>query len=216
MRKPLSRRSKVRRSELITPVVTVLSPNGGEIWNATDAYTITWAASDGDGDPLAYSVLYGSDGSSWVPVGVSITQTQLAVDAAELAGGNAARIRVLASDGINTSSDESDSVFTVGQNPPSVYIFSPEDNMAVLPDSVLWYHGYAYDLEDGMLEGTSLQWSSNRDGLLGAGSEALVTPSRGQHVITLTATDSDGAKAAASINVFVGHRTYLPLVSQSQ
>jgi Tol biopolymer transport system component len=47
----------VRSVSTNAPVVTVLSPNGGETWAASGTYTITWTASDADGDPLTYSVL---------------------------------------------------------------------------------------------------------------------------------------------------------------
>jgi hypothetical protein len=40
----------------------------------------------------------------------------------------------------------------------------------------------------------------------------LVTLSLDQHVITLTATDGDGNTATATINVFVGYKTHLPLI----
>ena len=202
----------IRMVSTHAPIVTVTSPNGGESWSAGGTYTITWSASDADGDSLTYSILFSPDGSSWVPVGTIITQTQLAINSAELAGGDEARITVLASDGINTSSDESDGIFIVGQKPPAVYILSPEEDIVVPPDSVLWLYGYAYDLEDGALEAGALEWSSSQDGSLGTGSETLVTLSSGQHVITLTAKDSDDNTATATMNVFVGHRIYLPLV----
>ncbi len=198
------------------PTVTVLSPNGGEAWNATGTYTVAWAASDADGDPLTYSVLYSPDGSNWVPVAVSITATQVVVNAAELPGGTGARIRVLASDGLNTSADESDAPFTVGRKGPQVFILAPEGNGTVPPGTPLFLRGYAYDLEDGTLDGAALRWSSDRDGELGTGSLVLVNLSTGQHVITLSATDSDGNTARAAVNIFVGSRLYLPLVVRNR
>jgi hypothetical protein len=194
------------------PIVTVLSPNGGESWSTTGTYTITWSASDADGDSLTYSVLYSPDGSKWVPVGSIITQTQLAVNAEELAGSTNALIRVMASDGVNTSSDESDGVFTVGRKPPSAYILSPESGITIQPNTPLLLQGYAYDLEDGVLEEGALQWLSNIDGALGSGSYVLVILSSGQHIITFTAQDSDGNFGEAQISVYVGHKIYLPIV----
>ena len=198
------------------PVVNVTSPNGGETWAASGTYTITWTASDLDGDPLTYSVLYSPDGSNWVPVGTAITTTQLAVNAAELAGGTAARVRVLATDGVNTSSDESDTAFTVGRKGPSAFILAPEGEVRFMPGTPVWLQGYGYDLEDGTLEGAALSWHSDRDGDLGTGSQALVTLSPGRHVITLAATDTDGSTATANVNVYAGRKTYLPLVLRGQ
>lgn len=151
-----------------------------------------------------------------MPVGTAITATQLAINAAELVGGTAARVRGLATDGVNTSSDESDAAFTVSRKGPSASILAPESNIRFMPGTPLWLQGYGYDLEDGTLEGAALHWRSDRDGDLGTGSQALVTLSPGQHVITLTATDSDGNHTTASITVYAGEKTYLPLVVRGQ
>lgn len=202
----------VRAVSAHAPAVTVLSPNGGETWAASGTYTITWTASDLDDDPLTYSVLYNSDGNNWVPVGTAITTTQLVVNAADLAGGTAARVRVLATDGVNTSSDESNAAFTVGRKGPSAFILAPTGDVRFMPGTPLWLQGYGYDLEDGTLEGVALLWRSNRDGDLGTGSQALVALSPGRHTITLAATDSHGNTAMANVNVFAGQRAYLPLV----
>jgi hypothetical protein len=198
-----------------SPVVTVTSPNGGENWPATGAETITWTASDGDNNSLTYQVFYSPDGTNWIPLGGETTTTQITVNTAELAGSDAAYIRVMASDGVNTGSDESDGAFSVGRKVPQVNIITPEGSMTIFPDTPLWLQGYAYDLEDGMLGQGSLQWSSDRDGLLGKGSEALITLSPGLHHLTLSAQDSDGNTAYASISVFVGPKIYLPVIAVS-
>jgi hypothetical protein len=150
-----------------------------------------------------------------VPVGATITDTQLAVNAAELAGGSGAKVRVMASDGMNNSADESDAPFTVERKEPQVHILWPEGDGTIPPGTPLFLEGYAYDLEDGVLGEASLHWSSSEDGDLGMGSQALVTLSPGQHVITFTATDSDGNTATATINVLVSYETnetYLPII----
>jgi hypothetical protein len=48
------------------------------------------------------------------------------------------------------------------------------------------------------------------------GNQALVTLSPGHHAITLVATDKDGNTATASINVYAGGKTSLPLVAHGQ
>jgi hypothetical protein len=206
----------VRPVSAHAPTVAVLSPNGGEAWAATGTYTITWTASDADGDSLAYSVLYSPNGSDWLPVAAGITQTQVAVNAAELAGGNAARVRVLASDGVHTTADESDAPFTVARKAPQAFILSPERDIIIAPGTPLWLQGYAYDLEDGTLPDTALRWSSSRDGNLGTGEQVPASLSPGEHVITLTATDSDGNVTSATVRVYVGHKVYLPLVLRNR
>jgi hypothetical protein len=71
--------------------------------------------------------------------------------------------------------------------------------------------GYAYDREGGTLEGEAMSWSSDQDGFLGTGNQVLTELSAGQHIITLTATDGHDNTGTATINVFVGHKVYLPL-----
>jgi hypothetical protein len=55
------------------PAVTLLAPNGGETW--TGSQTVRWTASDDDGDPLAFAVLYSRDGgASWTPLTTGLTR----------------------------------------------------------------------------------------------------------------------------------------------
>lgn len=195
-----------------SPQATITYPNGGETWIATETYTVTWSASDADNDELFFSVLYSVDGTNWVPLQTGITDTQLAVDPAILSGGEQARIRVIATDGANSSIDESDAFFTVERKGPQVYTLTPEENQIISPNTPIFLDGYAYDLEDGTIDDSILQWASNKDGNLGTGAQILVMLSPGQHLITLSAADSDGSTSTDMINVFVGHNLYLPTV----
>jgi hypothetical protein len=194
------------------PAVTVNYPNGNEVWDATGTYTITWSAEDADGNSLTYSVLYANDGSKWLPIGTNITTTQLAVSAVELPGGINARVRVIASDGVNTSLDQSDQSFTVGMKKPEVRIVAPDQDGNIPPGTTLLLQGKAYDLEDGILNDSTLSWASSRDGNLGTGSTLLISLPQGKHTITLSATDSDGNTSTSSIKVNVGYWVYLPLI----
>ncbi len=45
------------------PADRVVSPNGGETLSV-DTATVTWTASDADGDPLTATVWYGDDGGA--------------------------------------------------------------------------------------------------------------------------------------------------------
>lgn len=194
------------------PTIVVTYPNNGERWSATGTYTVSWNASDADGDSLTYNVLYSPDDINWVPVGTNITTTQLAVNAAELAGGSEAKVRVLASDGANTGVADSAVPFMVERKRPRVYILSSDGSNTIPPDTYSLLQGYAYDLEDGTLNETMLHWESNHDGSLGMGDHLLTNLSPGQHTITLTATDSDSNVSSTSINIYVGHKNYLPLL----
>jgi hypothetical protein len=89
----------------------------------------------------------------------------------------------------------------------------PTDGGQLAPDRPATLAGYAYDPEDGPLADEALRWESDRQGALGSGRHLLVEAlSPGTHQITLTATDSDGMTAQATIHVFVGTRLFLPLI----
>jgi hypothetical protein len=66
---------------------------------------ITWSGSDGDGDPLQYAVMYSPDGGdTWLPLLVDTTDSEFTFDTSVLAG-EEVLLRVLASDGLNTTTE---------------------------------------------------------------------------------------------------------------
>jgi hypothetical protein len=193
------------------PSVSITWPNGGETLNGE--VTLTWNASDPDGDSLTYTVQYSADnGSTWTTLASSLTDMAVGIDTGQLAGSPVGLLRVIATDGLNTAQDDSDGTFVVPTKPPAVEILAPLDGTAYLVGDVTVLEGSAYDLEDGILEESVLAWTSSLDGGLGTGSIVLASLSPGQHIITLTATDSDGNAATDSLIVFVGYQTYLPLI----
>jgi hypothetical protein len=200
-----------RRVSANEPMIHITSPSASVSWTAGTTQTLTWAASDADGDALSYSVFYSTDGVNWDLLQSDLSTTTLAVPVDSLAGAANARFRVLVTDGVNTSQDETDAPINVPNKAPVAQITNPADNALVSPFSLLVGQGFGSDLEDGMLPDGSLAWSSDRDGDLGTGpSLPLSSLATGKHVITLTVTDSAGQSSSTSATVFVGHRTYLP------
>jgi hypothetical protein len=196
------------------PMVTLHSPNGGEHWPAAGLQQITWQGSDADGGVLTYSVLYRLPGQPWSPLAANLADTQLLVDSATLAGGSEAEIRVLVSDGVNLASDESDAPFIVERKAPQSMLLSPAANLSMTPSDPLILHAQAYDLEDGTLAASAFHWQSNLSGDLGTGNPVRVALPTGHHILTVTATDSDGAVATRQVNVFVEHKLYLPHIQR--
>ncbi|MFX1284643.1 MAG: Ig-like domain-containing protein [Promethearchaeota archaeon] len=92
------------------PVVTVLYPNGGEMLMGIE--TVTWTASDADGDPLTYNLSYW-DGSDWVEFVKGLTETSYDWDTRTVPNGDTYQILVNASDGTLNSLDTSDNSFTI-------------------------------------------------------------------------------------------------------
>jgi hypothetical protein len=199
------------------PSVQLISPNGGESWGAGGTYTVTWTASDPDNDPLRFIVSYSPDnGTTWMPLALDISTSYLVVDSHNLPGSTSALFKVEASDQMHMAEDVSDAPFTVERKGPQAFILAPGDGATIPVGQPLWLQGYAYDLEDGTLPDTALRWSSSRDGDLGTGSQVLASLSPGEHVLTFTATDSDGNPVTATVRVYGGGRLYLPLVVRNR
>lgn len=176
------------------PSVLVVSPRGGEFVGSEA--TISWEASDPDGDPLTYTVLY-NDGkdTTWWPIATNVTTNMITVDTSLWPGSAKGRVMVRATDGVNSTEGVSDNAFTVAQKAPMVAILNAETDQLT---------GVAYDPEDGLLPAAKFTWNSDRDGLLEPGRQVkLQSLSAGSHVLTLTVTDSQGHTATAQVTKLV-------------
>ena len=98
------------------PVIRLVTPNGGDAWASGEVHTITWEASDADGDSLRLRVEYSPDaGETWQSLGISrLMPASLSVAVDDLPPSPAAMIRVVASDGMRLAEDMSDATFCVG------------------------------------------------------------------------------------------------------
>jgi len=108
-----------------TPNVSLSSPNGGEIF--TTPFNVSWNASDNDNDTLIYAILFSdNNGSTWSTIDFDLNETFYEINNANFSFGTQYKIKILASDGFNTGSVESDSNFTIVP-PPSVSVESIEE-----------------------------------------------------------------------------------------
>ena len=196
------------------PTVHVDAPNGGETLDQPIVH-VAWTASDPDNDRLTFSVQYSKDGgATWEIVAQYLTGDSVDLDAANIGQTNQGKFRVLATDGVHTSSDDSDGTFVVPNRVPSVSIVEPAGPVTIAVGQTLPLEGDAYDVDTGTLPDEQLQWSSSIDGVLGNGpSIAVSTLSVGNHVITFRADDGQGGIATATVAVtVVGDLSQLPPV----
>jgi hypothetical protein len=195
------------------PAVTVLSPNGGEAIGGS--MVITWSGSDPDAnDVLRYTIQYSADnGATWTALATNIGGNSLTIsDTSGLAGSTQARVRVIASDGVNTSHDTSDAPFTMSNHAPSAFISTPANGAQIEGAAVLYFTGGAMDSEEGALGGNALQWFIDGQAA-GSGSEIFVEGlSPGLHTVRLVANDSQNAQGEATITIVVGNLLYLPTI----
>lgn len=163
-------------------------------------YSVQWQGSDADQDTLQYLVYYSHNCGDWVPLytdGQSLT-----FDSAGLPGGTAT-IKVIATDGMNTTEALS-APFSVQTKPPYSQILLPEDGSSFIQGDEILFRGNGFDFEDGQLSGQSLGWSSDLDGFLDYGESVGVSNlSVGSHDVTLTAVDYDGMISHATVHINV-------------
>jgi len=169
------------------------------------AVTLTWAASDPDGDALTFSILYSRDGgATFQPVQMGVTGTSTEIDTAPLAGSADARFRVVADDGFNTGAADSPA-FVMAAKAPEVFIQSPADGTHIHYGQLINFSGVAFDAQDTFVADAGLVWQDAFGAVIGTG--ALVSSDAlrvGVNVITLTATNSAGESASASVTITVG------------
>ncbi len=180
------------------PVVTITAPAAGATVFAGNPVTFTGTAADATDGNLAASLTWLSDRDGSIGVGASITTSALTVGTHQITA------RALDSGGLSGQAQ-----ITVVVRPPNalpqVTITAPADgSSALLP---LTLTGTAMDAENGNL-GASIQWRSDRNGVLGTGASLTVpTLATGAHLLTATVTDADGGVGTASVTVTVGEGT---------
>src|SRR4029453_16247950 len=137
---------------------------------------------DPDGDLLTFSLQFSKDGgATWEMVAQYLEGSSVELDAANISRTNEGKFRVLVSDGVHTSSDESDGTFIVPNRFPSATITEPSGPVTIAVGQTLLLEGDAYDVDTGTLSEEQLQWSSSIDGPLG------MVASPGVYALTLGA-----------------------------
>lgn len=187
------------------PTISITSPTGGS-FSAAQNVTVAWTASDPDGDPLTFSVYYSrDDGVSWMALKAGMTDNSFVWNTGLARGsapGSFSRLKIIASDGFNAAEAVSNR-FTVTGKPPIVSIIAPTATTQHVEGQPVYFEGLGTDLEDGPLPSSSLQWSSDRDGVLGSGATLSATLTVGTHLITLNSFDSNGNSAHDQVVVVV-------------
>jgi hypothetical protein len=197
------------------PVVQIISPNGGEIWE--DNETIIWEAWDPDHeDNLTFRIFYSSDGGeSWIPCSGNIEDYSYDIDSNLLSGSENTIVKVIASDGFNNGYDTSDGDFTIPNKPPIAIIMQPEDESQFFENDIILLQSFGMDVDDINLLDDDYSWSSDIDGFLGLGQTITTKLQPGNHKITLTVTDNDGVKATDEINIIILQDIQVEIVSIS-
>jgi len=113
------------------PIISVISPNGGEILRNT--ITIEWSATDPDGDSLTYALAYNDGGIGWHLITTNLTGNSYIWDISNFPYSDSILIKVLVYDGYGgVSEDVSDFLFTIDGYKPSGFEFPFFETMSIV------------------------------------------------------------------------------------
>ncbi len=175
------------------PSATILGPLNGAAVGEGSAVSFSGSATDVEDGNLTSSL-------SWSSSLDGVIGSGGAFSAVLSVGSHTITASVIDSGGLSGSA-----VITVTINPnsaPNVTITAPANGASFDQGTAISFAGSASDPEDGSLT-ASLSWSSNLDGVIGAGGSFSAVLSLGSHTVTASVTDSGGLVGSSAINVTV-------------
>ncbi len=161
--------------------------------------SISWTGSDVDGDQLVYSLYYSPDGAMQIPLLSESTVTDFSWDTDQSPSGPAPVLTLVATDRVRSKIVLSE-VLPMANRAPRVVITTPANDAAFEVGTPVTLEADLSDMEDEYSLSPALEWSSDRQGDLGAGwslsADRLLA---GRHVVTCSGTDSEGEGGSDSV-----------------
>jgi hypothetical protein len=187
----------------------------GETVEPDDEILVTFEAGDPDGDELRFTLLYAPDREHWQVVGET-RDSEIRVPVRGLPSGDDPAFRLIAFDGWSVDEEILPAPeLDAPRNPPQIWILT--QTVASYPmRAPVRLEAAAFDVEDRDLSGDAIRWRSSIDGDLGTGSELVTRAlSAGTHVITATATDSDGLDGSTTHELVIDGAVVAPLPDEA-
>lgn len=179
------------------PVVIITSPADSSTFGISDTISFMATATDSAGVQMDDSMLvWTSDIDGQIGTGDTLATDSIS------AGTHA--IVLTATDSTGFIGADTVTVFVGTNFSPSASIVYPLDSSRYAEGDTITMVGSAMDPDDGLLTGNALVWTSSIDGPIGTGDTLKVSHlTIGSHVITLTATDSDGSTGSDAVVVTI-------------
>jgi hypothetical protein len=140
---PYEGSATVQGGDTEDPVVTVIAPNGGEVWGYGSTYDITWSADDNVG-VTSIDILLSTDGGSSYPHTIATGEADDGVYSWEVdvLPTATARVKVIAYDAAaNSGEDVSDGDFEIRD------VYGPQVDVLVPDGGEYWEMGAVYEIQ---------------------------------------------------------------------
>ncbi|NQX01933.1 hypothetical protein HQ447_14850 [bacterium] len=180
------------------PVVAVDAPvldAGGQVLRGS------WMATDADGDPLFSTVHFSADGGvTWKAVEQQSIQSSVAVDVRTLPGGANCQLRVIVTDGFNTSIAASEG-FSLDTHAPEITLIGVQPGQKLAYGSRVSITAFAMDAEEGSLPGGGISWvlSGPQPAVKNGDTLYLENLPPGNYLAVASVTDAGGAPASKEL-----------------
>jgi hypothetical protein len=165
-------------------------------------FPVRWQVRTAGDQTQATAMLFSRDGGdTWQVLALDLKESTFTLDPIKLPGTRQGRLRLLVTDGMNTTTVDGPADLQIKPKPPRVFITDPPDGITVPPGGRLVLRGNALSPQDGLLPETVLSWYAG-ERLIGRGSLVDVRGlSAGRQELRLEATDGQGLRTAQHIAV---------------
>jgi len=165
---------------------------------------LTWQARHPEEKDMQYVVRFSKNGRNiFNRLSQRLDQPKYQVAENQIPGGKGWIFQIAATDGVNTTTLESEPI-DLPETPPLIEISSPPDGYKVSVGTKLMFHGELVAFLGEDVNISSALWTSDRDGTL---SDQLIFEtdqlSRGTHRVTLTVVENHKRKLTSSISLHV-------------
>jgi len=186
-------------SSNVSPTAEITSPENGDSFTEDESITFSGTGTDPeDGTLSGSSLVWTSDKDGQIGTGTSFNTSSLSV--------NTHVITLTVTDSQGATDSESITIYVTSSTneSPTADITSPSNGASFTEGESITFSGTGTDPEDGTLSGSSLVWTSDKDGQIGTGTSFTKSNlSLNTHTITLTVTDSDGNSDSESITILI-------------